>query len=106
ILVESIEFPNKATIEALYQQFLSAKENYQNLRDSIATITYYSSIFKDLKETLIIYNNQVTEAEDEIKSLKAENKLFEKVLDEISKIKTRLESINESEKNANFAIVK
>jgi len=103
-IVESIEFPKKDTIDALNQQILDAKEDGQNLSDAIATTIYYFDVFNDFKEHLIIYNKKVTEAEDEIQKLKAENRRLDEVLEEISRIRTRIESINEGEKKANEAV--
>ncbi|EZH64225.1 hypothetical protein DH09_00370 (plasmid) [Bacillaceae bacterium JMAK1] len=105
-VVESIEFPKKDTIGALNQQILNSKEDEQNLSDAIATTIYCFNIFNDLKEDLITYNKEVSETEDEIKKLKGENRQLNKALEEISKIQTRIESINDGEKNVKEAMKK
>lgn len=105
-LAESIEFSKQDIISSITQQFIESKEYDLKLKDSIATVIHFFDIFKGLKEDLVIHNKKITESEKEVEKLKEEIKKYEKVLEHVSSIKTKLDSINESEEKSREAMDK
>src|SRR5699024_5682687 len=105
-LAETMDFSRGDIIATLNQQLLDVEEIDQGLNDVISTVVYYFDILNDFKEYLNKYNEKVSQANEESNKIEEENRLLYEDLDEISRIQTKTEAIDEIEKKANDALGK
>ncbi|MBH9968888.1 AAA family ATPase [[Bacillus] enclensis] len=103
-LGEDIEFSKLDILCAINQQLKSEED--ERIKDSVGTVIHYFYVLEELKDELIIFNKKVNEVEKEVKILKEENKKHEQVLESITRIKAKRESLDESERNSGEAIRK
>ncbi|MFA9559658.1 AAA family ATPase [Evansella sp. AB-rgal1] len=100
---ETIEFPEAATIEALFK-LLEDKEYEHIQNDIIATLLYQIDTLSAFKDYLAEFNRKITGDQIEIEMLRRENQQLNCKLEEISTLNVQIKVLNKSESDANIAI--